>query len=477
MEIVDKQFTKIVATVGPASASLEVLRELIREGVNVFRLNFSHGSHKDHAEVIGHIIRLNEELGTHVGVLADLQGPKLRVGLIENDSIRLQKGDLITFTDRECLGTMDAVYMSYEGFARDVNPGEKILVDDGKIVLEVVDTNRTDRVQLKVLFGGELKSNKGVNLPDTNVSLPCLTEKDRADLDFILTQPVDWIALSFVRSPDDIHTLRKLIDDRGHAAKIIAKIEKPEAVLHIDPIIRASNAIMIARGDLAVEVPMQKMPMIQKDIINMCIQWARPVIVATQMMESMIHNPSPSRSEITDVANAVLDGADALMLSGETAVGQHPVKVIQAMNAIILEVEKRYDRRGRQPFPSPKSSSFLSDAVCFNAARIAAEVNANAIIGMTTSGYTAFKVSSFRPSCKIYIFSEKVQILTTLSLVWGVHCYFYNRFTSTDGTIADSMEILKRDHRVVPGDVIVNTASMPLHARQTTNMLKVSVVE
>lgn len=476
MNIVDKQFTKVVATIGPASSSLELLRELVREGVNVFRLNFSHGSHEDHAAVIGHIVRLNEELGTHVGILADLQGPKLRVGRIQNDGLLLQKGDIITFTDRECLGTMDAVYMSYAGFAKDVTAGEKVLVDDGKIVLEVLQTNQEDQVSLRVLFGGVLKSNKGVNLPDTNVSLPSLTEKDLADLDFILTQPVDWIALSFVRSPEDIHALRNIIEERGHAAKIIAKIEKPEAVKHIDAIIRASNAIMIARGDLAVEVPMQKMPMIQKDIINMCIQWARPVIVATQMMESMITNPSPTRAEITDVANAVLDGADALMLSGETAVGQHPVKVIQAMNAIIHEVEKRYSRVGRQPFPSPKSSSFLSDAVCFNAARIAGEVNAKAIIGMTTSGYTAFKVSSFRPLCKIYIFSERVQILTTLSLVWGVHCYFYNRFTSTDDTITDSMEILKRDHRVHAGDVIVNTASMPLHARQTTNMLKVSVV-
>ncbi|MCO6484763.1 MAG: pyruvate kinase [Saprospiraceae bacterium] len=476
-KIMDTQFTKIVATVGPASRSYEVLRQLVMEGVNVFRLNFSHGTHPQHEEVIRLIRQVNEELGTHVGILADLQGPKLRVGRILDDSMPIHPGDLLTFTSEDCLGTPEKIYMSYEGFARDVRPGEKVLVDDGKIVLEVVETDGSDLVRLKVLFGHELRSNKGVNLPDTRVSLPSLTEKDIRDLDFILSQPVDWIALSFVRSPEDLQDLRVRIEARHHPAKIIAKIEKPEAVRQIDQIVRASNAIMIARGDLAVEVPMERMPLIQKDIINLCIQWGRPVIVATQMMESMVTNPSPTRAEITDVANAVLDGADALMLSGETAVGDHPAQVIRTMNAIITEVEKRYSIQGRQPFPSPKSSTFLSDAVCFNAAKLAQEVGARAIVGMTTSGYTAFKVSSYRPMCKIYIFSEQEQILSTLNLVWGVHCYYYDRFTSTDDTIRDSIEVLKRDQRVKPGDVIINTASMPLHARLRTNMIKVSVVD
>lgn len=477
MEIVDKQFTKIVATIGPASSNYDTLLELVKEGVNVFRLNFSHGTHADHEKVIQHILRINQECQTYIGILADLQGPKLRVGLIEGDGLPLAPDDVITFVQTPCLGNEEKIYMSYEGFARDVVPGEKVLVDDGKIVLEVLDSNEVDTVRLKVLFGGILKSNKGVNLPDTKVSLPSLTTKDIEDLDFILTQPVNWIALSFVRSPDDITHLRTLIDAKKHSAKIIAKIEKPEAVRHIDQIIRASNGIMIARGDLAVEVPMERMPMIQKDIINLCIQWGRPVIVATQMMESMISNPSPTRAEITDVANAVLDGADALMLSGETAVGMHPPKVIRAMNAIISEVEKRYSIQGRQPFPSPKSSTFLSDAVCFNAAKLAHEIGAKAIVGMTTSGYTAFKVSSYRPLCKIYIFSEQVNILATLNLVWGVHGVYYDRFTTTDDTISDSMEILKKENRVQVGDVIINTASMPLHARLRTNMIKVSVVE
>lgn len=477
MDIVDKQFTKIVATVGPASSSYDMLRELVREGVNVFRLNFSHGTHEDHAKVIDHILAINEECNTHVGILADLQGPKLRVGIMEGEGLTIQPGDILTFVQEECLGNQDRIYMSYEGFAKDVVPGERVLVDDGKIVLEVVSTNMTNEVKLKVLFGGILKSNKGVNLPDTQVSLPSLTVKDREDLDFILSKPVNWIALSFVRSPDDLIDLRQRIEARNHPAKIIAKIEKPEAVKEIDQIIRQSNGIMIARGDLAVEVPMERLPIIQKDIINLCIQWARPVIVATQMMESMITNPSPTRAEITDVANAVLDGADALMLSGETAVGMHPAKVIHAMNAIISEVEKRYSIQGRRPFPSPKSSTFLSDAVCFNAAKVAEEVGAKAIVGMTTSGYTAFKVSSYRPACKIYIFSEQTLMLATLNLVWGVHGYYYDKFTSTDETINDSMAILKENGRVKEGDVIINTASMPLHARLRTNMLKVSVVD
>lgn len=475
--IVDTQFTKIVATIGPASNSPEMIRKLVMEGVNVFRLNFSHGDQDAHAAVIQHILQLNKELGTHIGILADLQGPKLRVGRMEGDGMETFPGDILTFTNQPCVGNRDRIYMSYADFAKDVHPGEKVLVDDGKIVLEVVDTDRTSQVRLKVIFGGVLSSNKGVNLPDTKVSLPSLTEKDFSDLDFILTQPVDWIALSFVRSPDDVQALKNIVAERNHPAKIIAKIEKPEAVRQIDNIVRAANGIMIARGDLAVEVPMERLPIIQKDIINLCIQWGRPVIVATQMMESMILQPSPTRAEITDVANAVLDGADALMLSGETAMGRHPDKVIKTMNAIITEVEKRYSIQGRLPFVSPKSSTFLSDAICFNAARLAMEVGAKAIIGMTASGYTAFKVSSYRPLCKIYIFSEQVQILTTLNLVWGVHCYYYDKFTSTDETVTDSIAVLRKDNIVQPGDIIINTASMPLQARQRTNMIKISVVE
>ncbi|HMV24475.1 MAG TPA: pyruvate kinase, partial [Saprospiraceae bacterium] len=359
----------------------------------------------------------------------------------------------------------------------DVEPGEKVLVDDGKIVLEVLETNKKDNVKLKVLFGSVISSNKGVNLPDTKVSLPCLTEKDLADLDFILTQPVNWIALSFVRSADDIIDLRKRVEARHHEAKILAKIEKPEAVRRIKKIIKASNAIMIARGDLAVELPMEKLPGIQKEIINLCMQWARPVIVATQMMESMIHNPSPTRAEITDVANAVLDGADALMLSAETAVGDHPPKVIEAMNKIIIEAEKTFSVKGRRPTPNSKSRTFLSDVICFNAAKTAVDVGAQAILGLTISGYTAFKISSYRPDCKIYIFSERSLMLGTMNLLWGVQCFEYKKYTTTDETFEDITNILKTQNLLKHGDLIVQTASMPIDRRLRTNMLKVCHVD
>jgi pyruvate kinase len=477
MKIVDHQNTKIVATVGPASRSYDMLLELIKAGVDVFRLNFSHGTHEDHLEVINHVTHINEKHGLHIGLLADLQGPKLRVGKIENDSLKLKEGDVITFVNEECLGTREKIYMSYLQFPQDVEMGERVLVDDGKLIFEVIETNKKDMVRLKTIFGGILSSNKGVNLPNTKISLPCLTKKDERDLVFILTQPVNWIALSFVRSPKDLKDLRKRIDAKNHPAKIIAKIEKPEAVEKIDKIIKSANAIMVARGDLGIEVPMEQLPLIQKDIIRKCIQRARPVIVATQMMESMIHNPSPTRAEITDVANAVLDGADAVMLSGETAAGDHPVKVVEAMNKIIEEAEKHFTFDKRRSNPDPRSSTFFSDAVCFNAAIIAEQIKAKAIIGMTSSGYTAFKVSSFRPQSEIFIFSDHMHMLSTLNLVWGVRCFYYDRFTTTDDTIQDVTGILKSADKIQVGDVIINTGSMPLHRRFRTNMLKVTLIE
>ena len=477
MKIAKRQNTKIVATVGPACSSYAQLLELARAGVSVFRLNFSHGTHKDHLDVINHVTYINEKYNTHVSLLADLQGPKLRVGKIKGDALELQEGDVITLVNEPCEGDIERIYMSYEQFARDVKIGEHVLVDDGKLEFEVLETNYQDTVRLKTLFGGKLSSNKGVNLPNTKISLPCLTEKDLADLEFILTQPINWIALSFVRSPKDIKDLRERIDAKNHPAKIIAKIEKPEAVDRIDKIIQQANGIMVARGDLGIEVPMERLPLIQKDIISKCIQWARPVIVATQMMDSMITNPSPTRAEITDVANAVLDGADALMLSGETSVGKHPVKVIETMNKIILEAETYFHFNGRRPVPNPKSGTFLSDVVCFNAGRTAEELGAKAIFGMTSSGYTAFKVSSYRPNAEIYIFSDRMHMLSTLSLVWGVRCFYYDRFTTTDETINDVTEMVKNEGLIQTGDIVINTGSMPLHRRFRTNMLKVTVIE
>ncbi len=477
MEIKHNLNTKIVATIGPASSSYNTLLELVKAGVTVFRLNFSHGTHSDHQKVINHITYINDKYKVYVSILADLQGPKLRVGEIKDKVLPVNPGDILTFVNEECIGTKEKIYMSYPNFAQDVSVGEKVLVDDGKLVLEVIDTNGVDKVQLKVLYGTEISSRKGVNLPQTKISLPSLTEKDEKDLEFILTQPVNWIALSFVRSPKDVKDLKRRIDLAGHPAKIIAKIEKPEAVKRIDKIIKFSNAIMVARGDLGVEVPMERLPIIQKDIIEKCIQWARPVIVATQMMDSMITNPSPTRAEITDVANAVLDGADAVMLSGETSIGKHPVRVVEAMNRILETTENYFDPSSKRPTPTRKSRTFLSDAVCFNAAKTAEEVGAKAIIGMTSSGYTAFKVSSYRPNSGIFIFSDRIHMLSTLNLVWGVRCFYYDKFTSTDETITDVVEILKYHKEIEKDDVIVNTGSMPLHRRHRTNMLKVTVVE
>ena len=471
-----KPNTKIVATVGPASSSYEQLLALAEAGVNIFRLNFSHGSHADHQKVINHIVYINDHYGFHVGILADLQGPKLRVGVIEDNALPLEAGDEVVFTNEEQVGTREGIYMSYPQFAQDVEVGERVLVDDGKLVFEVVETNKENRVVLKTLFGGILSSRKGVNLPDTKISLPSLTEKDEKDLAFMLTQPINWIALSFVRNAKDVVDLKNRIEAAKHPAKVIAKIEKPEAVQNINKIIKASNAIMVARGDLGVEVPMERLPIIQKEIIKKCIQRARPVIVATQMMDSMIKSPSPTRAEITDVANAVFDGTDAVMLSGETSVGDHPIKVVEAMLSIVKTAEASYEPHTR-PTVSKKSRTFISDVVCFNAARTAMDIGAKAIVGMTTSGYTAFKISSYRPNAKIYVFSEQHHMLSTLNLVWGVRGFYYDRFTTTDDTIYDVTELLKKQGFVAPGDVIVNTGSMPLHKRYRTNMLKVTVVE
>lgn len=475
------QKTKIVATVGPSCNTYEGLKALVEAGVDVFRLNFSHGTHEGHKAVIDNIIKINNEMGTYVSMLADLQGPKLRVGKIENNSFPLTKGQVLTFTNEPCLGTPEKVYMSYELFAQDVEVGEKVLVDDGKVVLKVLETNKQDVVKLEVLHGSVLSSNKGVNLPETKVSLPALTEKDIEDLNFILTQPVNWIALSFVRTPRDLQDLQDRISAVGHGAKIIAKIEKPEAIENIDKIIKASNGIMVARGDLGVELPIEKVPGIQKDIVRKCIKRSRPVIVATQMLDSMTEAPTPTRAEVTDVANAVLDGADAVMLSGETAAGAHPTLVVETMSNIIKEVEsgKLYwdTIKGKRPEPSHKSHTFVSDVVCFNAAKTAEELGAKAIIGMTTSGYTAFKVSSYRPNTGIFMMSDRKHMLATMNLIWGVRCFYYDKFTTTDETIQDVSEILKEGGVVVPGDIIVNTGSMPIERRLRTNMMKVTIIE
>ena len=469
--------TKIVATLGPATESEEMLEKIIEAGVDVCRLNFSHGQHDNLKKIIARIRRINEKYGLHVCILGDLQGPKLRLGNIENDKITWEKGDFVTFTTQKCIGTREKVYITYPEFPKDVNIDDKILVDDGKLELIVLETDRENEVKAMVTYGGDVSSKKGVNLPNTLISLPSLTEKDLADLDFALEQDLDWIALSFVRTADDIKHLKKIIKDKGKRTQVIAKIEKPDAVKNFDSILKETDGVMVARGDLGVEMPMEDVPLIQKLLVKKCIAAAKPVIIATQMMESMINNARPTRAEANDVANAVLDGADAVMLSAETSVGKYPVQVIDSMEKIISRIEVDKTIYSIKYSLNKKSDSFLSDAVCLNAVLMSNEVNAQAIISMTKSGYTAFKISSFRPEAKVFIFSDDYNLLNMLTLVWGVQAFYYDKFGSTDGTISDVLHILKAQGHLKTGDIAINTASMPIHEKQRTNALKISVVE
>ncbi len=462
---------------GPASTnSKEVLKEMILNGTNVCRLNFSHGKHEDHLKTIEMVREINSELDVDVALLADLQGPKIRIGEVENNSIELINGAQLIITTNSCVGNSQKVYLTYKEFPKDVAVGDRVMMDDGKLQLEVTATNREDEVTTKVINGGILSSKKGVNLPNTKISLPCLTVKDLRDLDFALEHNVDWIGLSFVRSAKDIDDLRKLITKKNKHSKIIAKIEKPEAVNDIEAIIRATDAVMIARGDMGVELPMEQVPNIQKMIIRKSRSFGKPTIVATQMMESMITNFSPTRAEVNDVANAVLDGADAVMLSGETSVGKFPVEVIKAMSKIVLEIEKNDEIYHKEEVPERSEDRFISDSICFNATRLAQRVSAKAIITMTFSGYTAYKISSQRPKSDIFVFTENRQILTQLNLVWGVKGYFYDKLGSTDQTIVDCQYYLKDKGLVKPGDYVINVASVPIEEKGKSNMVKLSQI-
>ncbi|XZF13798.1 pyruvate kinase [Chitinophagaceae bacterium MMS25-I14] len=469
--------TKIIATVGPACNTYEKLLALVHEGVNVFRLNFSHGTHDQHRDVIEHIHHINADFPFNIAILADLQGPKLRVGEIENNELNLQKGDEFYFTNEPCTGTLEHIYISYPSFYKDVRIGEKILIDDGKIEVIVTEITADNRVKVQVTSEGVLSSRKGVNLPDTKISLPSLTEKDLRDLDFIISQDIDWVALSFVRRPEDVTDLRQRLKEKGSNAKIISKIEKPEALEHLRDIIIASDAVMVARGDLGVELPLEQIPMIQKNIIRKCIHRAKPVIIATQMMESMLDRTRPNRSEITDVANAVLEGADAVMLSAETATGKYPELVIKTMVSIINEVEKEEMVYNRNLVPQPHSPSFLSDALCYNACEIAHAINANALIGMTQSGYTGFMLSSYRPRSPLYVFTKTHTLVNQLSLSWGVQAFYYDNEESADKIIADQIAVLKEKSLLQAGDVVVNTGSLPIQEHLPTNMLKITKVD
>ncbi len=469
--------TKIVATLGPASNSESVIEQMILTGVDVFRINFSHVDYDLVRDVIETIKNLNEKLGTHVAVLADLQGPKLRIGEVENNAVELIPNEDVVFTTQKCIGTAKRLYITYPQFPKDVKVGEKILVEDGKFVLSVISTNSVDEVVAKVEYGGKLSSKKGVNLPNTKISLPCLTEKDLFDLEFALSCNVNWIGLSFVRNAADIIELRHIISNHKRRTRIIAKIEKPEAVADIDNIIKETDAIMIARGDLGVEVPYEQVPQIQKSIVKKCLDASKPVIIATQMMESMITNIQPTRAEVSDVANGVLDGADAVMLSGETSVGAHPVKVIEAMQKIIANIENNsYRYNYTRPAIEKNSERFITETICHSASILAASSGAKGIITMTHSGFTAFKISGYRPNATIFMFTDNKSILDMMNLVWGVRGFFYNKNISTDHTIADIKNTLLNAGCITSGELIINIASIPLGEKGKTNMLKLSEV-
>jgi pyruvate kinase len=469
--------TKIVATIGPASMEKDILKEMILNGLNVCRLNFSHGSYEDHAHVIKNVREINEELGLNVCLLADLQGPKIRIHEVENNAINLLPGQEIIVSSEKVLGTSEKISINYDQLPKEVKPKEKILLDDGKIVLEVISTDGVSEIKTTIVNGGILSSKKGVNFPNTRISLPSLTDKDRQDLEFALSHNVDWIGLSFVRSARDIIDLKYIISESGSNAKVIAKIEKPEAVDDMDDIIEQSDGLMVARGDLGVEIPYQKVPLIQKTLIQKAISNAKPIIVATQMMESMISSLTPTRAEVNDVANAVLDGADAVMLSGETSVGKYPVQVIQTMSNIVMEMENQDQIYNKEEIPSKVQDRFITDSICFNACRLSQRVESKAIITMTFSGYTAYKIASQRPKAPIFIFTSNSKILSQLSLVWGVKAFYYNKRISTDHTIADIKYLMKKSGFLRKGDMVVNIASIPLEELGGSNMLKLSYVD
>lgn len=471
--------TKIVATMGPASAKKDTLLAMIRAGLNVCRLNFSHGKPEDHKKVIDIIREINAEYKTNVGILADLQGPKIRIGLVKDGGIHLVNGTRINITTHECIGDDNQIYITYPSFPQDVQANEIILLDDGKLQLRVIDTNRTDTVICEVVHGGILTSRKGVNLPNTKVSIPSLTPEDIENLHFALEQDVDWIGLSFVRTGADIVDLKRIIRESGKGARVIAKVEKPEAIENIDDIIAATDGVMVARGDLGVECPLEEVPLLQKMIAKKCRDASKPVIVATQMLESMITTPRPTRAEVNDVANSVLDGADAVMLSGETSVGEFPVIVIETMAKIVRNVEELgYPYNAEKAENSDTASpTYLSDALCGSAVYLAEHTKASGIVSMTTSGYTAFEISSYRPKAGTYIFTSNRQLLNSLSLVWGVRAFYYDKLDSTDQTIADVNAILKSEQLLQAGDVVINTAAVPIVKQGKTNMIKVSVIE
>ena len=474
----NKKKTKIVATLGPATSSKEVIVDMIEAGVDVFRINFSHADYEDVRERVHMIREINAEMETNIAILGDLQGPKLRVGVMAEEVV-VAPGDEITFVTGEPFeGNSERVYMNYAAFPKDVNPGERILLDDGKLMFEVLSTNKKDQVKAKVIQGGPLKSKKGVNLPNTNISLPALTEKDIKDAIFAISLDVDWIALSFVRHSQDIIDLQNIIKEHSkHKIPIIAKIEKPEAVENIDKIVSYCDGLMVARGDLGVEVPAHEVPLIQKKLVLRAKKARIPVIIATQMMETMITSLTPTRAEVNDVANSVMDGADAVMLSGETSVGNYPVQVIEKMASILISVENSELISVPQEPPHIRTNRYITKSVCYHAAIMANEIKAKAISTLTNSGYTAFQISAWRPSAHILVFTSNTRILTQLNLLWGVKAFYYDKYVSTDETIEDVNGIACKKGFLEVGDMLISLAAMPIKDKGMVNTLRVTEIQ
>jgi pyruvate kinase len=469
--------TKIVATLGPATSTKKVLKAMLDEGANVFRINFSHADYEDVKERVQMIRELNDEFGYNASILADLQGPKLRVGVMKGEVI-VNPGDEIIFATGERFeGTKQRVYMTYDNFPQDAKPGERILLDDGKLIFEVVSTDKKSEVKAKVIQGGPLKSKKGVNLPNTNISQPALTEKDIEDAKFACELQVDWMALSFVRHAEDLMVLQELIKEHSeHKIPIIAKIEKPEGVANIDKIVAYCDGLMVARGYLGVEIPAEEVPLVQKQLVLRAKKARIPVIIATQMMETMIDSLTPTRAEVNDVANSVMDGADAVMLSGETSVGQYPVQVIQQMASIIRSVEDSDLIQVPQEPPHIRTKRYITKSICYHAAHMANEIDAKGISTLTNSGYTAFQISAWRPKSHILVFTSNKRILTQLNLLWGVKAFFYDKFVSTDETIEDVNKIAQDKGYLEKGDMLVSLAAMPIQDKGMVNTLRVTEI-
>jgi len=465
--------TKIICTIGPAINSTEMLVELSKAGMDVVRLNFSHGTYDEHLNNINNVKSASNILGTPIPILMDLCGPKLRIGVVEDDTY-IKEGDTIKITTENIIGNKNIISTNYENLTKDIKPNDIILIDDGLIKLKTKEVS-DKTITCEVIYGGQLKSKKGINLPNVNLSIPCITEKDLKDIEFGLKNNVDFIALSFVRHHTDILKLKKIISDKGYNKPIIAKIEKPEAINDIDAIIQESDMVMVARGDLGVEMNTEEVPLLQKMIIEKCNYYAKPVITATQMLESMVNNPRPTRAEASDVANAVLDGTDAVMLSAETSVGLYPLNAVKIMDSIVRKIEGK--RRPIKEFMVEQDEKLnLIDRISKGACVLANDIKASAILVITKTGRTARYLSRYRPNTPIIAFTDNLDVLKQMNLVWGVKAERIPGISDTDTTLNETKELAQKLGYIESGETIVFVAGIPIKESNIINMIKIDKV-